>query len=670
MTLNNLGNVLRDERQFPAARKAYEEAAGIYRELAEVEPHIYRPYVATTLNNLGSVLREERQFPAARKACEEAGGIYRDLAEVEPHIYRPDVAMSLNNLGTVLSEERQFPAARKAFEEALEIRRELAAEEPPIYGPDVGMTLNNLGNVLEEMGLAQDAGKASLESVRGAEAGVGDPRSVHLGKGNAVAAYRRIARHFASEGSADRLFRTLGAMREGPVRALGDDPGEGLEAARDALEEAGRRVGQEIRILIPQGLTGDGLLMGVLEVKERSLKWERADEFGKARSALFEQILKVFDKKGRRPYEEGAERIRELGKRAWDALPELVRETLCPEAKHDVLVSGDTYWAAFPWEALWCGGEEKEEGFLGLRRHLARWGPLTAGGLGALGRKAFGKGKRTAAVLCPWNAVLERPLPYSRAEAEEIEERLNGAGYLLIPGGRALVGDQANAEAIKSVLGGNPSLIHYTGHGHIVGNEEVLLLSGAPGEGKYSGLPSHFGREEIIAVRAGIERAGKLLEDGALVVLNSCLTGRTREFGGQREDLAWAFLEEGAGAVIASALPVLDDMGAAFGELLYFDRGGEEDSRGMAWRFAAARGFVERIWRHTKSPYWPAWSLFTYHGNPYARLPHIVHGEAAEQRRGEEGRRGSLFARMAKVMGLRDGAEVERAFEEVRSRLG
>jgi CHAT domain-containing protein len=232
------------------------------------------------------------------------------------------------------------------------------------------------------------------------------------------------------------------------------------------------------------------------------------------------------------------------------------------------------------------------------------------------------------------------------------------------------MGPAAATEAFQRALEGLPAVIHYTGHGRIVGNEEVLVLGAVGREGSSSELPTYFGRRELQDVKNRLHCPGSLLGRGPLVVLNSCLTGRMRQFGGQREDLAWAFLEEGADAVIASGLPVLDDMGAAFSELLYFDRGDKEDSRGMAWRFAAARAFVERVWRDTKSPYWPAWSLFTYHGNPYAHLPHIADGRNAARAAGKENRRGNLFARMAKAMGLRDGAEAERTYQEVRSRLG
>jgi tetratricopeptide (TPR) repeat protein len=60
--------------------QAYEEALEIYRTLVEANPAAYRPGVATTLNNLGNLHREEHRYAEARQAYEEALRIYEELA--------------------------------------------------------------------------------------------------------------------------------------------------------------------------------------------------------------------------------------------------------------------------------------------------------------------------------------------------------------------------------------------------------------------------------------------------------------------------------------------------------------------------------------------------------------------------------------------------------------
>jgi hypothetical protein len=48
------------------ARKAYEEALKIRRELAAKNPETYLPYVAGTLNNLGILHRDQNRKDEAR----------------------------------------------------------------------------------------------------------------------------------------------------------------------------------------------------------------------------------------------------------------------------------------------------------------------------------------------------------------------------------------------------------------------------------------------------------------------------------------------------------------------------------------------------------------------------------------------------------------------------
>ena len=103
-----LGTGLGKRCQWPPARALLTHALGLYRDLGNQEPHVYRPEVAMTLNNLGNVLREERSFPAARAAFQEGLKLYSESAVQEPHIYRPYVAGMLNNLGNVLAQERSF----------------------------------------------------------------------------------------------------------------------------------------------------------------------------------------------------------------------------------------------------------------------------------------------------------------------------------------------------------------------------------------------------------------------------------------------------------------------------------------------------------------------------------------------------------------------------------
>jgi len=115
------GMGLYEARQLEAALAAHEEALGIRRRLAQQQPQVYAPDVATTLNNLGNALYRLRRLEEAVAAYEDALGIRRRLAATQPQVYEPDVATTLNNLGAALYQLRRLEEAVAAYEEALEI---------------------------------------------------------------------------------------------------------------------------------------------------------------------------------------------------------------------------------------------------------------------------------------------------------------------------------------------------------------------------------------------------------------------------------------------------------------------------------------------------------------------------------------------------------------------
>src|SRR6202521_5742818 len=70
--LNNLAILYSDTQRPGEAEKAYDEALGIYRELAKRNPEVYRPVVAVTLNNLANLYRATQRPGEAEKAINEA----------------------------------------------------------------------------------------------------------------------------------------------------------------------------------------------------------------------------------------------------------------------------------------------------------------------------------------------------------------------------------------------------------------------------------------------------------------------------------------------------------------------------------------------------------------------------------------------------------------------
>ena len=161
-TLNNLGLLLRDKKDFRAAQTAFEQALAIRERLAKTNPAAHEPDVATTLNNLGILFsdKKDKDYAAAQTAYERALAIQERLAKTNPATYEPDVARTLTNLGLLLHEKNDFGVAQTVYERALAIRERLAKTDSATFEPALASTLNNLGNLLldrEDYGAAQTA---------------------------------------------------------------------------------------------------------------------------------------------------------------------------------------------------------------------------------------------------------------------------------------------------------------------------------------------------------------------------------------------------------------------------------------------------------------------------------------------------------------------------------
>ena len=138
---------LQDNNQFRVSETLYIEALSILRQLANDNPTVYLPGVATTLNNLGVLVAVDSQRRNEAEALyTEALTSYRQLAKSNPTVYLPSVASTLNNLGVLVAVDSQRRnEAETLFTEALSIRRQLAKANPTVYLPGVAQTLNNLG---------------------------------------------------------------------------------------------------------------------------------------------------------------------------------------------------------------------------------------------------------------------------------------------------------------------------------------------------------------------------------------------------------------------------------------------------------------------------------------------------------------------------------------------
>lgn len=611
------GNVEeKDEADIKNVLKYAQEAMMVFAELAKRWPAVYAVRLAMAESNYGKVLHELGRLEESERAFLGALEHLRRLPEGAKVRESKGILATWQGLASVLRGQGRFGEARSLLKDNLDMVELLASRQPEVFQTLHTGWINNLANVLEDIRRAEGPNEAlegeilrlSAQAIRKAEEGQNDDL-LHLEKGGTTASYRRLTTTLAGTGRRDELFRSLAAVREGPVRALGSVPAHGLDAALDALQAAAQRIGRSLRIVVAEALFDGKSLFALMDTDSGDFNWKTVT-VNLAATRLLKTVFEIFEKEvdpesGTQRYE----RIQEAGAVLWRCLPTLVRKALEPSSNGDVLISGDLFWTLFPWEAIHMG--EKQGGWLGLLRPLARWGPLTAPALDRLQWGTLGDGSRAAMVICPWKVPGSKDLDGALDEAGQVQACLQK----VLPDQTILIGEDATVEKFMKLFPANISLLHYCGHGDRVGSEEVLVLRQQLPGGVCKGF---FGRKEITDVKSRLGYAGPLLNGGPLVVLNSCMTGWPRAYGGQREDLGATFLEEGAQAVIVSPTPIFDSMGSLFGRKLYVSN---SSSVGMADIFMAVRKGVELDYRHSEPLCWPGWTLFHYHGNPYATLP-------------------------------------------------
>ena len=163
--LSNLAIRLGDSGRREEALAASEEAAALYRQLAEARPDAFLPDLAASLNNLAIRLGELGRRDEALAAAEESVAMRRRLAEARPAAFLPHLATSLNNLAVDLADLGRREEALAASEEAAALYRQLAEARPDAFLPDLGVALINLAPNLSDLGRGEEALAAAEEAV-------------------------------------------------------------------------------------------------------------------------------------------------------------------------------------------------------------------------------------------------------------------------------------------------------------------------------------------------------------------------------------------------------------------------------------------------------------------------------------------------------------------------
>lgn len=151
VTLNNLGNLHQNLKQYSKAEKEYQEALKIYRDLAKSRSFEDKSDVAMALNNLAILHTSLNQYTQAEQEYKEALVIYQELAKAKRDAYIAYVAQTLNNLAALYNKLSKYEEAEKELEMALKYYYELSKSNRYAFIEYVAGTLNNLASLHENL---------------------------------------------------------------------------------------------------------------------------------------------------------------------------------------------------------------------------------------------------------------------------------------------------------------------------------------------------------------------------------------------------------------------------------------------------------------------------------------------------------------------------------------
>jgi tetratricopeptide (TPR) repeat protein len=154
VSLNNLGNVARNQRNNTRAHTLFTESLALRRELGD------KHGIALALNNLGNIAFDQGDNSAARLLLEESLDLQREIGN------KSGAALALNNLGGVAHRQGDYRMARQFYAESLIILNEIGDKR--IAECLLGLaTVAHMTQQLERSARLLGATEALLETIGG-----------------------------------------------------------------------------------------------------------------------------------------------------------------------------------------------------------------------------------------------------------------------------------------------------------------------------------------------------------------------------------------------------------------------------------------------------------------------------------------------------------------------
>ena len=136
-SLNHLGDVARDIKDFEDARAQYSESLTIFRELGD------KWGIASSLTDLGNLTRDQGDYISARAVYEESMVIFGELGDLR------GIARLLESFAGLAAAQAQLKRALRLFGAAAALREALGISLSPAEQNKLKETLDSVHGGLE-----------------------------------------------------------------------------------------------------------------------------------------------------------------------------------------------------------------------------------------------------------------------------------------------------------------------------------------------------------------------------------------------------------------------------------------------------------------------------------------------------------------------------------------
>ncbi|MDE7332030.1 MAG: tetratricopeptide repeat protein [Lachnospiraceae bacterium] len=161
-TYNDLSKLLWKTNQLAGAEKGLEKNVKSLERLAQQEPKIYEPVLASAYNYIGILENRKNWLDESVKCHLKVLKIRRRLAEKSSsYNFQPeiDLTSTYNNLAFVYKKMENYQDAEKYYRKSIEIRERNENQNPSVYRPALALVYSNYSKMLNVRGRNKEAQK-------------------------------------------------------------------------------------------------------------------------------------------------------------------------------------------------------------------------------------------------------------------------------------------------------------------------------------------------------------------------------------------------------------------------------------------------------------------------------------------------------------------------------